>query len=135
MITKLFFRVSNIDTGQGLWYDSDGTFSGLIHSKFKFCANSDLPMPFDSELVGWLSVTEQLSDIWHWFTKEDVHRLQQHGWYVHGYHATVWKDHENHQVIDVETSRPIFRLEVSSEGTVQNVTQVESPQRVALTQN
>ena len=47
METKLFYRVANKETNQGLWYDQKGNFTGLIHGRFDFCENTNLPMPFD----------------------------------------------------------------------------------------
>ena len=60
---KIFYRIANKDTKQGLWYDSEGKFTGLIHNEFNFCMNRDLPMPFDPEIVGWLSATDSLEDL------------------------------------------------------------------------
>ena len=51
MEKKIFYRVANNQTEQGLWYDFAGNFTGLIHSKFDFCLNTKLPMPFDKEIT------------------------------------------------------------------------------------
>jgi hypothetical protein len=72
---KTFYRVNNKWTGQGLWYDYAGDFTGLIHDRFRFCKNHDLAMDFDPEIAGWLSATEQLDQLWFWFPKEDIARL------------------------------------------------------------
>lgn len=88
---KRFFRVCNPDTKQGLWYDFEGKFTGLIHDKFNFCVNSSLKMDFDDELVGWLSSVENLDDLYKWFTVEDIKRLQEHGWYIYEYEAVKYK--------------------------------------------
>ena len=66
---KVFYRVANTETEQGLWYDFKGQFTGLIHSKFDFCMNTKLPMPFDPNIVGWLSATDTLEDLFNWFSK------------------------------------------------------------------
>lgn len=42
-----FYRVCNLETYQGLWYDYKGNFTGLIHNEFNFCANSELKMVWD----------------------------------------------------------------------------------------
>ena len=39
------------ETLQGLWYDYSGNFTGFIHTKYKFCKNNELPMPFDEDVV------------------------------------------------------------------------------------
>lgn len=111
---KKFYRVCNPDSQQGLWYHFDGTFTGLIHDKFNFCANSELKMDFDPELVGWLSAVENLDDLWAWFTKEDIKSLQEHGWYIHEY--TVYNywfyDKFQHWVICQTTSEVVKKIEL-----------------------
>ena len=101
---KKFYRVSNLETQQGLWYDMQGNFTGLIHDKFNFCMNHKLPMPFDPDLVGWLSATESLEDLFNWFSKEDIERLEKHGWFITVYEAENVKQYKNHLVICKETS-------------------------------
>lgn len=104
MDKKIFYRVSNTKTNQGLWYDMEGKFTGLIHTKFNFCLNHELPMPYDKEIVGWLSTTDELDALWHWFTKEDISKLEEHGYFIHIYEATKYRFHDNHWVICQETS-------------------------------
>lgn len=69
METKLFYRVANHETQQGLWYDFKGNFTGFIHDKFNFCTNNKLPMPYDPNIVGWLSATETLDELFNWLLK------------------------------------------------------------------
>jgi hypothetical protein len=38
--------------------------------------NTELKMDFDVELVGWLSATDNLEELFNWFTKEDIVELQ-----------------------------------------------------------
>jgi hypothetical protein len=52
MNAKTFYRVANVTTNQGLWYNIDGEFTGLIHKKYSFCRSNVLPMPFDENLNG-----------------------------------------------------------------------------------
>jgi hypothetical protein len=101
---KEFYRVANTATNQGLWYDADGTFTGLIHTEFKFCTNNELQMPFDKEIIGWLSATDTLENLWFWFTKEDIEQLEKHGWFITIYEAEKYRFHNNHWVICQETS-------------------------------
>lgn len=103
---KFFYRVCNEDTKQGLWYSQDGNFTGLIHNEFDFCQNKNLKMDFDEELVGWLSATDNLEDLWNWFTKEDIKKLQEFGWFLYEYEVKEYKYYEkfNHFVINQETS-------------------------------
>ena len=104
MVPKLFYRVSNIKTEQGLWYDFKGNFTGLIHDKFNFCANNQLQMPFDPEIVGWLSATETLDELFNWFTTKDIEELEKHGYSITLYKASEYKYHNNHWVIKQDNS-------------------------------
>ena len=99
-----YYRVSNIETNQGLWYDSNGNFTGLIHNEFNFCMNKDLPMPFDAEIVGWLSATSSLEDLFKWFSIDDIKRLEGFGYFITVYEASKVKEYKNHLVICHKTS-------------------------------
>lgn len=94
---KTFYRVNHEQTKQGLWYKFEGEFSGLIHNEFKFCTNNELRMDFDQELVGWLSTTDSLEKLYHWFSKEDIKKLQEHGWFIHAFETDKWKFYEKFQ--------------------------------------
>lgn len=109
---KTFYRVCNENTGQGLWYGYEGDFTGLIHDEFSFCKNKDLEMDFDSELVGWLSATDNLEDLFKWFTKTDISNLEECGWYIYKYEALDYKFYNKfqHYVINQETSKKINRV-------------------------
>ena len=101
---RTFYRVANIETSQGLWYDKQGNFTGLIHKEFDFCSNNKLLMPYDKDIVGWLSSTDTLENLWNWFTKEDIKRLEEFGYFISVYEATKYRFHNNHWVICQETS-------------------------------
>lgn len=111
---KIFYRVCHEDYLMGLWYSYTGNFTGLIHDDFDFCANSSLKMDFDPELVGWLSATDNLEDLYHWFPKQDIERLQNFGWYIHEFEAADYKFYEKfqHLVISQETSKLIRKIEI-----------------------
>ena len=72
-----YYRVCNIDTHQGLWYDYQGIFTGLIHNEYCFCSCNELEMPFDEEIVGWLSATKTLEELYHWFPKKDIIKIHE----------------------------------------------------------
>ena len=109
---KTFYRVCNLNTMQGLWYDYNGEFTGLIHNEFKFCLNNELRMDFDPEIVGWLSAVEELDHLWAWFSKQDVHNLQKHGWFIHQFEAQESKFYERfqHLIIKQETAVPTQKI-------------------------
>lgn len=94
---KTFYRVNHEHTKQGLWYRFEGEFSGLIHNEFDFCQNSFLKMYFDKELVGWLSATDSLEKLYHWFSVEDIKKLQEHGGFIHAFETDKWKFYEKFQ--------------------------------------
>lgn len=101
---KKYYRVANIATNQGLWYDMTGKFTGLIHDTYNFCKNNELPMPYDPELVGWLSATDSLDELYMWFPPEDIKRLEEFGYRVFEYIASNVKQYKNHLVINQKTS-------------------------------
>ena len=107
MSKKTYYRVCNINTLQGLWYNYNGEFTGLIHHTFDFCENSSLEMEFDETIVGWLSATDSLESLWKWFPQEDIKELQEYGWYIHEFEAEDVKFYERfqHLVIKQETSK------------------------------
>ena len=108
-----YYRIPNAETGQGLWYDEKGNFTGLIHNEFDFCMNKDLPMPFDEDLVGWLSATDSLDDLFNWFSKDDIEKLEPFGWFITVYEAEKVKQYKNHLVICEKTSKVIDRLSLA----------------------
>lgn len=114
MNKKIFYRVGNTETEQGLWYDFEGNFTGLIHDKFDFCTNHKLPMPFDSNLVGWLSATDKLETLFLWFTKEDIAKLENYGYRIGLYEASEYETYENHWIIKQDSSKLIVNLPINS---------------------
>jgi len=112
--TNIFYRVCHIETLQGLWYDYKGNFTGFIHDRLKFCKNNELKMDFDDEIVGWLSATDSLETLFHWFTVEDIKQLQKHGWFIHVFVAEDIKFYERfqHQIIKQDTSRLLKVLNI-----------------------
>ncbi len=99
MEKKIFYRVAHIDQKEGLWYDKDGNYTGLIKNKFTFCKNSNLPMPYTESIVGWLSTTDNIDALWGWFSREDVLQLNEHGYEIFVYEASEYANFENHQII------------------------------------
>lgn len=109
---KRWYRVNHINTEQGLWYDFKGDFTGLIHNDYSFCSNSSLKMDFDPELVGYISAVESLDDLFKWFNKEDIAKLQDYGFFIHVYESEDSKFYEfyNHTVIKQETAKLLGRF-------------------------
>lgn len=109
MIRK-FYRVGNIETNQGLWYDMNGNFTGLIQGKFDFCSNSKLPMEYDEDIVGYLSATDTLDDLFKWFTEDDLIKLQTFGYYILVYLASDYDIFKNHWIICEKSSQLLFSI-------------------------
>jgi len=120
---KKYYRVCHKDTLQGLWYNYKGEFTGLIHNKFNFCSNSTLEMEFDETIVGWLSAVEQLDDLYVWFPKEDIIKLQKHGWYIHEFEASdvMFYERFQHLVIKQETAMVTSIIEVRNESIIKTI--------------
>lgn len=109
---KKFYRVCNTESEQGLWYAFDGKFTGLIHEKFNFCKHKDLPMDFDEKLKGWLSVTDDLNNLYEWFPEEDIKKLQEHGYCIHEYESSEYwfYDKFSHFVINQHSSVVVNKI-------------------------
>lgn len=104
-MNKLFYRIGTCDSKQGLWYKPDGTFTGDIHSKYNFCKNANLQMPYDENIAGYLSATDSLGDLFNWFPMEDILELQKFGFKIFIYEAEDFKVVNNHFVINQKTSK------------------------------
>ncbi len=104
---KVFYRVCNTETQQGLWYNFKGRFTGLIHNEFNFCEHNKLEMEFDPLLKGYLSSAESLEGLYFWFPQEDILKLQEHGFKIHEYESTdYWfYDRFQHMVINQEEAK------------------------------
>ncbi len=107
---KTFYRIANTDTNQGLWYNMEGKFTGLIHTQFDFCKNSELPMPFDEKIKNYLSATETLDELYEWFPQEDILKLNAFGYLITIYEAEDYKFHNNHWIINKNTSKITCRI-------------------------
>lgn len=101
---KLFYRVGNLKTKQGLWYNMDGNFTGLIHKDYNFCSNANLEMPFDKNFTGYLSAVDNLEDLFSWFTIGDLRKLKKYGYRVLEYSAIDYKYYNGHFLINERTS-------------------------------
>ena len=109
---KTYYRVCNIIQEKGLWYDTNGSFTGIIHKEYDFCGASVLPMDFDNELIGWLSAVEELDQLWGWFNKKEVKRLQEYNYFIYAFEAEEEKFYDNykHLVIKQETATPVRKI-------------------------
>ncbi len=77
-------------------------------------------MDFDPELVGFLSATQTLDELFAWFPKADILRLQKQGFFIHQYHATdfKWYPRFSHYVINQTSSTVVCRILLEDEKRV-----------------
>lgn len=118
MKKKTFYRVANVTTNQGLWYNIDGEFTGLIHKKYSFCRSNILPMPFDENVIGYLSCTDTLEELFEWFPKEDIIKLEEHGYYLTVYESIDYKPYHNHWVFNQYNATVIKTIPMESIKTI-----------------
>lgn len=100
---KTFFRIGNMYTQDGLWYNQDGEYTGLIHKDYEYCRSSKLPMKFDKDIVGYLSATETFSDLLNWFPISDIHQLEMKDFRVCIYQSDDYKQHNGHWLISKDS--------------------------------
>jgi hypothetical protein len=102
---KSFYRIGNQSTG--LWYDCTGNFTGHIHTdKYNWLKASELQMPFDQQLIGFISVADSLEHLYHWFTRDEIVNLQNDGFCIEEWRSDDYKFYETykHNVINQRTS-------------------------------
>lgn len=111
-MSNLYYRVSNIETNQGLWYNFLGEFTGLIHEKFNFCTHKDLAMDYDESIRGYLSVADSLEGLYKWFSKGDILMLQKYNYFIHVYESNDVKfyDKFQHFIINQSSSKLVDRI-------------------------
>lgn len=110
---KIFYRVGT-QNGGGMWYNTNGKFHGSIHKEeFSMLQCHKVPMPFDKDIVGYLSVADSLENLKQWFNDDDMRILEPLGFKILAYLATDYKLHQNHWVINQESSK---RIDLSIDG-------------------
>jgi hypothetical protein len=104
-MSEIFYRVGNLkQRNRGLWYSSQGKFTGDIHTKYDFCTHKDLQMPYDENIVGFLSAVTTLDELKKWFTPDDMKKLKPYGFRILEYKAFDFKQYNDHYLIDEKTS-------------------------------
>jgi hypothetical protein len=113
----LYYRIGHVVSEQGLWYNQQGEFTGSIHNEFSFCTNSHLPMDYDPELVGYISVATSMENLFQWFTIEDILELQKHGYGIKVYESDDSKfyDKYQHTIIRQDTAKLLYTFTITLE--------------------
>jgi hypothetical protein len=110
MNPRYFVRITHAKTKQGVWYDFDGNFTGLIHTKYSFCKSSNLQMPYCEDTVGWISATETIGELLEWFPLKDIRRLQIYGYEVALFESTLYKYKGTHWLLSKKDSKRIGKV-------------------------
>jgi hypothetical protein len=110
------YRVENPISQQGLWYRTDGTFNPFIKTLTNALAR-DLPMGFDPafkvEGLDWISATDKLSDINHWFSPQDLKELEARGYSLFEFDVTRYRTVNGHAVFAKEHVMQTNRIDLS----------------------
>lgn len=103
MNPKYLYRLESTDPNLGLWYNSQGewvldkTLGRLPDNKTK-----ELPMDYDwrykQDNRDWYSSCSNISDLTHWYSKEDAETLLKQGFRFSRYLATEYHEYENETV-------------------------------------
>lgn len=101
----LLYRVENLITNKGLWYNvTDSSESNLVYDLD--LSNRTLPMGFDPALVKdrWRSAAESIEQLRYWFTHEDLQKLIPLGFNLYEIDAGLVRQH-----MTEEYSHPVFQ--------------------------
>ena len=111
---KLFYRIG-VDTEEGLWYNKSGEFTGLIYREYNWIGASQLIMPFEQELVGFISVANSLEHLYQWFTKDEILKLQNIGFSIYEYYSEDFKFYDlyKHNVINQNSNKIISTIKLT----------------------
>jgi hypothetical protein len=94
------FRIENPDSQKGLWYDSNGNYSGVI-TTIGDAKSADLPMEFDEDFGrdgNWHSACQSMEVMRDWFTKNDLQKLSALGYKLFQLQVPSYKVLNGHAV-------------------------------------
>lgn len=69
-------------------------------------------MPNNTNITGYLSATATLSDLFNWFPKDDILKLQKFGYRIEEYESENYKYIDNHYVICETTSKLLTKYKI-----------------------
>jgi len=71
-------------------------------------------MDYDEEVVGYLSATDEMDNLWQWFTKDDILKLQEFDYSIHVYeaHDFKWYEKFQHWLIHQQNSKLINKIKL-----------------------
>lgn len=101
----LLYRVENLITNRGLWYNSEDQSASGVVTDLKL---SNMMLPMDpTELLSnesWKSAAESLEQLAFWFNKEDLNKLIPLGFNLYEIDSTFVSQHTTEFY-----SHPIFQ--------------------------
>lgn len=79
----ILYRIQNKETKDGMWYNSDGTYNGII-KELSDGLSADAPMPEDQyrnkNNKQWISSVPLLNYLFEWFSMKDIIELKERGY-------------------------------------------------------
>ena len=119
------FRIERTATGDGMWYDNDGSYNPFINTLSEGLSK-DLPMDYDQRYgedgLRWYSGCQSLEGIDQWFSNRDIVELIQGGFRLVRYDADRFH---------VEPTQVIFTKEharLESVIPVETIWRINNPQ-------
>ncbi len=89
------YRVENLTSGRGLWYNTTDASESNLVKDLKLTAGV-LPMDFDDALfqAKWKSAAGSLEQLKYWFTHEDLLRLIPLDFHLYEIEADIVSNHK-----------------------------------------
>lgn len=92
---KIVCRVCTTDgIGEGIWYDKFGNQKNNGLPSFQFYHAPTFPMPYSKEHADFISVANNIQELFFWFTPEDIKQLEPMGYYITLFEAEKLKEYE-----------------------------------------
>jgi hypothetical protein len=100
---KTFYRMSKIDCNSSFWYDFNGNFTNIIQSDaLSFLNAKNIPMPYNADVLGYLSGCDTLVNLYNWFTHEEMLRLQKMEYALYKYQSSDYRHVGTHFIFNKE---------------------------------
>jgi hypothetical protein len=90
----ILYRVENLATQEGLWYNSKDQSSSAVVHNLELSARV-LPMDFAKEIAEyhWKSAADSINQLKYWFNREDLLKLIPIGFNLYEIDADIVKTH------------------------------------------
>lgn len=99
--TKQLYRIENLETMRGMWYDKNGKFNPFI-DQLTDGLSKDLPMEeherYGKDGFRWFSGCDNIDDMRRWFSTRDALELSESNYQLYLYTVNQFVK-EEHQVL------------------------------------